>query len=73
MSSKADYYRGQAKEWCLNAVLADNIDRRSHWLEAAERWLTFSRQEGVLTTPKLANGYQASRGNEVSRPVDLNT
>jgi hypothetical protein len=73
MSRKADHYRGQAKECCLNAVLADDIDLRTHWLEAAERWLTFGRQEGVLTTPKLANGCQASRGSEVPRPVDLNT
>ena len=51
MSSKADHYRGLAKECCLNAVLADDISRCTHWLEAAARWLSLGRQEGVLTTP----------------------
>jgi len=55
MSSKADHYRGQAKECCLNAVLAEDINRRVHWLEAAARLMTLGRQEGVLTTPSSAS------------------
>jgi hypothetical protein len=54
MSSAPDHFREQAKECCLNAVLADDIDRGTHWLEAAARWLALGRHEGVLTTPKFA-------------------
>jgi hypothetical protein len=53
MSSNADHFREQARECCLNAVLADDIDRGTHWLEAAARWLALGRPEGVLTPPKV--------------------
>ena len=43
-----EYYRHRAEECCRNAVTAGNMDRRSHWLEAAARWLSLAREEGVL-------------------------
>jgi hypothetical protein len=55
MSSSADHVREQARECCLNAVLADDIDRGTHWLEAAARWLALGRPEGVLTQPKVTS------------------
>ena len=54
MSSTADHYRGLAKECCLNAVLAEDINRRTHWLEAAARWVALGQESGVLTTSKSA-------------------
>jgi hypothetical protein len=46
--SKAEYYRGRAEDCCRNAITAESIDRRLHWLEAAARWISFARDEGVL-------------------------
>ena len=30
------------------AVLVSQIDKRIHWLEAAARWLSLGREQGVL-------------------------
>jgi hypothetical protein len=51
--SKTDYYRGRAEDCCRNAIIAEDIERRLHWLEAASRWVSLARQEGVLP-PKVA-------------------
>jgi hypothetical protein len=48
MSSSAEYYRGLAKDCCRKAVKAEDVDQRTHWLEAAARWVSLARQEGVL-------------------------
>jgi hypothetical protein len=47
-SSSADYYRGRAKDCCRRAVIAEDVDQRTHWLEAAARWVSLAHQEGVL-------------------------
>ena len=47
-SSDAEYYRGQAEDCCRKAILAEELDQRTHWLEAAARWLSLGRQEGAL-------------------------
>jgi hypothetical protein len=39
-----EYYRHRAEECCLNAIRAEDIERRLHWLEAAARWLLLARQ-----------------------------
>jgi hypothetical protein len=52
MSNKADYYRTRAEECCLKATIAEDIDRRSHWLEAAARWLSFGRQESAMLSQR---------------------
>ena len=30
------------------AILVSEIDKRIHWLEAAARWLSLGREQGVL-------------------------
>jgi hypothetical protein len=50
--SKEEYYRGSAEDCCRKAVMAEDVDRRSHWLEAAARWVSLARQEGVLLPRK---------------------
>jgi hypothetical protein len=52
-SSSAEYYRGRAKDCCRRAVIAEDVDQRSHWLEAASRWVSLARQAGILL-PKAA-------------------
>jgi hypothetical protein len=47
-SSSAEYYRGCAKDCCRKAVIAEGVDQRTHWLEAAARWVSLARQEGFL-------------------------
>ena len=47
-SSKPEYYRSRVEDCCLRAVIAEDVDHRSHWLEAAARWFSLARQEGVL-------------------------
>jgi hypothetical protein len=43
-----EYYRHRAEECCCNAIRAEDIERRLHWLEAAARWLSLARQQRVL-------------------------
>ena len=47
-SSSAEYYRGCAKDCCRKAVIAEDIDQRTYWLEAAARWVSLARQEGFF-------------------------
>ena len=47
-SSSAEYYRGCVKDCCRKAVIAEDVDRRTHWLEAAVRWVSLARHEGIL-------------------------
>jgi hypothetical protein len=60
--SKTEYYRGLAQDCCLKAILAGDVDRRSHWLEAAARWILLARQEGVL--PPRQTSKDATPSNE---------
>ena len=48
MSPSKEYYRVRAEECCRMAVLVSQIDKRIHWLEAAARWLSLGREQGVL-------------------------
>ena len=67
MVSNADHYRESAQQCCLNAVVAQDISRSIHWLEAAARWLEFGRQAGaVLTANGLARPVERSYG-EIGR------
>ena len=61
MSSKADYYQTSAEECCLKATIAEDIDRRSHWLEAAARWLSIGRQEGATLSQRPADWKHVER------------
>ena len=45
---KVDHYRKRAEECCRRALIAEDVDQASHWLEAAARWLSLGRQEGVV-------------------------
>ena len=47
-SSNAEHYRARAEECCRKAILAEDVDKRSHWLEAAARWFSLGREEGAL-------------------------
>jgi len=59
MVNTANHYRDSAKQCCLNAVVADDISRSTHWLEAAARWLEFGQQAGaVLSANGPASGLQ---------------
>ena len=48
MSPSKEYYRVRAEECCRMAILVSEIDKRIHWLEAAARWLSLGREQGVL-------------------------
>ena len=52
--SKTEYYRASVEECCREAVLSEDVDQRSHWLEVAACWLSLARQEGALLEP-IAN------------------
>lgn len=43
-----EYYRHCAEDCCRNAIRVEDIEQRLHWLEAAARWLSLARQQGVL-------------------------
>jgi hypothetical protein len=45
-SSNAECYRNRAKDCCRKAVIAEDVDQRSHWLEAAARWFSLAREQG---------------------------
>jgi len=61
-SAVAKEYRRRAKDCCRKAVIVEDIDQRSHWLEAAARWYLLAREEGTLppeasgTNPPLKSG-----------------
>ena len=50
------------QDCCRKAVIVEDIDQRSHWLEAAARWYLLAREEGTLppeasgTNPPLKSG-----------------
>jgi len=48
MTSGSEEYRGRAKDCCRRAVIAEDVDQRSRWLEAAARWVSLARKEGIL-------------------------
>jgi hypothetical protein len=37
------------------AILADAANRRAHWLEAAARWISLGREQGVLLPKRTAS------------------
>jgi hypothetical protein len=44
----AKYYRNRVADCCGRAVITEDVVQRSHWLEAAARWLSLAREEGIL-------------------------
>ena len=48
MSPSKQFYRVRAEECCRRAILVSDIDKRIHWLEAAARWISLGREQGVL-------------------------
>jgi len=61
MSTNARDYRRRAKDCCRKAVIVEDIDQRSHWLEAAARWYSLAREEALChqasgTNPPLKSG-----------------
>jgi hypothetical protein len=67
MSSETDRYRIPARECCLKATIAEDVERRSHWLEAAARWLSFGRQEGATLSEQPAGQVERSLGHPCVR------
>jgi hypothetical protein len=59
-SSRAEYFRGRAKDCCHSAIIAEDIERRLHWLEAAARWVSLARREGILLPAQT----KAARSND---------
>jgi len=45
---EANYYRKRVADCCLRAVINEDVVQRSHWLEAAARWFSLAREEGIL-------------------------
>jgi len=45
--SKAEYYRGRAEDCCRNAIIAEDVERRLHWLEAAARWVSLAVRKAL--------------------------
>jgi hypothetical protein len=43
-----EFYRHRAEDCCRNAIKAEDIEHRLHWLEAAARWLSLAQEQGVL-------------------------
>ena len=56
--SKAEYFRASAEDCCRKAVLAEDIDHRSHWLEAAARRISLAREEGIWARGKASENPQ---------------
>ena len=57
-----EYYRHRAEECCRNAISAEDIERRLHWLEAAARWLSLAGQQGCLPPSMLSpNSHKSGR------------
>ena len=44
-SSNSECYRNRAVDCCRKAVIAEDVDQRSHWLEAAARWSSAAREQ----------------------------
>ena len=44
-SSNSECYRNRAVDCCRKAVIAEDVDQRSHWLEAAARWSSLAREQ----------------------------
>ena len=36
--------------------MSEDVDQRTHWLEAAVRWLSLAREEGVLLPKQTPRG-----------------
>ena len=43
--SNSECYRNRAVDCCRKAVIAEDVDQRSHWLEAAARWSLLAREQ----------------------------
>jgi hypothetical protein len=54
-SAVAKEYRRRAKDCCRKAVIVEDIDQRSHWLEAAARWYSLAREMPVRTSKTLGS------------------
>ena len=61
MSPSKEYYRVRAEECCRMAILVSEIDKRIQWLEAAARWLSLGREQGVLL-PRRSQSRFSPRG-----------
>ena len=62
-----EYYRHRAEECCRNAIRAEDIERRLHWLEAAARWLSLARQHPGPYKP----GFPSSRSGKSAPGRDV--
>jgi hypothetical protein len=48
MPGQSEYYRSRIGDCCLRAVIAEDFHQRLHWLEAATRWVSLAREDGLL-------------------------
>ena len=62
MYTNARDYRRRAKDCCRKAVILENIDQRSHWLEAAARWYSLAREEGTCHLKHQARTRRSNQG-----------
>jgi hypothetical protein len=44
-SSNAERYLKPAEDCCRRAVIAEDVEQCSHWLEAAARWFSLAREQ----------------------------
>jgi len=45
-SSNAERYLNRVEDCSRRAVIAEDVDQCSHWLEAAARWFSLAREQG---------------------------
>jgi len=45
LSRNSECYRNRAQDCCRKAVIAEDVDQRSHWLEAAARWFSLAHEQ----------------------------
>ena len=50
------------------AVLVSQIDKRIHWLEAAARWLSLGREQGVLLPRRKPTGTRRAVTASLTQP-----
>jgi hypothetical protein len=61
------YYRRCVEDCCRKAVIAEDVDQRSHWLEAAARWFSLAREEGILPPARTSKDAAPSKDSRTRR------
>ena len=64
-----EYYRVRAEECCRMAASVSEVEKRIHWLEAAARWLSLGREQGVLLPRKTQSRFRSTPSSREPRPA----